>query len=60
MRLTIRCTLLLRDTPLPYKSIDIIQKFGEKGNKIFGLDGRTFDRRWIFLYGEGDNNYSIP
>ena len=27
--------------------------------KIFGLDTHTFERRWIFLYREGDNNYSI-
>ena len=33
--------------------------FVGKGYKIFGLDGNTFDRRWIFLYREGDNNYSI-
>ena len=33
--------------------------FGGKGYKIFGPDGHTFDRRWIFLYREGDNNYSI-
>ena len=33
--------------------------FGGKGYKIFGLNGHTFDRRWIFLYREGDNNYSI-
>ena len=31
--------------------------------KIYGSapgDGRTFDRRWIFLYREGDNNYRTP
>ena len=33
--------------------------FGGKGCKVFGPDGHTFDRRWIFLYREGDNNYSI-
>ena len=33
--------------------------FGVKGYKIFGLDGHTFNRRWIFLYMDGDNNYSI-
>ena len=32
--------------------------FGGNGCKIFGLDGHTFDKRWIFLYREGDN-YSI-
>ena len=32
---------------------------GGKGYKIFGPDGHTFDSRWIFLYREGDNNYSI-
>ena len=26
---------------------------------MFGPDGHTFDRRWIFLYKEGDYNYSI-
>ena len=34
-------------------------EFGGKGYKIFGLDEYTFDRRWIFLYKEGDNNYSF-
>ena len=48
------------DTPLLLKNIEIIQNiclrgsrcldFGGKGYKIFGLDGRTFDRRWISLY----------
>ena len=33
--------------------------FGVKGYKIFGLDGHAFDKRWIFLCREGDNNYSI-
>ena len=26
--------------------------FGEKDYKMFWLDGRTFDRRWIFLFKE--------
>ena len=30
--------------------------FCGKGYKIFGPDGHTFDRRWRFLYREGDNN----
>ena len=34
--------------------------FGGKDYKSFGLDGHTFDRRCIFLFKEGDNNYSIP
>ena len=33
--------------------------FARKGYKTFGLDGHTFDRRWIFLYRKGDNNYGI-
>ena len=33
--------------------------FGGKDYKTFGLDGHTFDRRCIFLFKEGDNNYSI-
>ena len=32
---------------------------GREGYKILGPDGHTSDRRWIFLYKEGDNNYSI-
>ena len=30
-----------------------------KAAKFFGLDVNTFDRRWIFLFREIDNNYSI-
>ena len=33
--------------------------FGVKGYKMTRLDGHTFGRRWIFLYTEDDNNYSI-
>ena len=33
--------------------------FGGKGYKIFGPDGHTFDKRWLFLYREGANNYNI-
>ena len=33
--------------------------FGGKDYTIFGLYEHTFDRRWIFFYREGDNNYSI-
>ena len=29
------------------------------GISNFVLDSRTFDRRWVFLYREGDNNFSI-
>ena len=33
--------------------------FGGKGYKIFGPDGHTFDKRWLFLYRESANNYNI-
>ena len=33
--------------------------FGGKGYKTFGIDGHTFDRRWMFLYRECGNNYTI-
>ena len=38
--------------PPPSEILD----FCGKGYKIFGPDGHTFDRRWRFLYREGDNN----
>ena len=69
LRLSIRCTVWLWNSTFPLKNIEIIKNkclrgsrslnFGGKGYKIFGLDGHTFDRRWVFLYREGDNNYSI-
>ena len=39
----------------------MIMKFGLCGKdyNIFGLDDRTFNRRWIIYISKGDNNYSI-
>ena len=44
--------------------LERIKKFGLRKKRwesynIFGPDGHGFDRRWIFLYREGDNNGSI-
>ena len=34
-------------------------EFGVKGWKIFGLHDHAFDKKRIFLFMKGDNNYSI-
>ena len=31
----------------------------ERQQKSFGLNGRTFEREWIFLHRESDDNYRI-
>ena len=40
------------------RSLDLGGEVG-KGYKIFGPDGHAFDRRWMILYREGENNCSI-
>ena len=53
LRLTIRCTVLVWDTPLPHKGHEVWILAGNTKKK-FGLDGHTFETRW-----KGGNNYSI-
>ena len=55
---------------LSLKNIETIQKYlldkfmkfvlwWERQQKSFGLNGRTFEREWIFLHRESDDNYYI-